>query len=90
MTSVAQYVRKEESRLSGTNVSGARSVRLIPSLHYVFALMPSTQYINYSSGDERVRDVFGEHYDRLAALKAKYDPHMVFRKWFPITPSAPV
>jgi hypothetical protein len=33
-----------------------------------------------------VRDVFGDHYDRLAALKAKYDPGLVFRKWYPIVP----
>ena len=44
------------------------------------------QYSNYGLGDERVRDVFGAHYDHLSELKAKYDPHLVFRKWFPITP----
>ncbi|GJE88819.1 FAD-dependent oxidoreductase [Phanerochaete sordida] len=43
-------------------------------------------YANFGLGDERVRDVFGAHYDRLSELKARYDPDMVFRKWFPITP----
>ena len=44
------------------------------------------QYANFGLGDERVRDVFGEHYDRLSEIKAKYDPNLVFRKWFPIVP----
>ena len=48
------------------------------------------QYSNYGLGDERVRDVFGAHYDHLSELKAKYDPHLVFRKWFPITPKGHV
>ncbi|PSR76100.1 hypothetical protein PHLCEN_2v8688 [Hermanssonia centrifuga] len=43
-------------------------------------------YSNYGLGDERVRDVFGENYDRLRDLKAKYDPNSVFHKWFPIVP----
>jgi FAD/FMN-containing dehydrogenase len=47
-----------------------------------------TQYANYGLGDERVRDVFGENYDRLAQLKASYDPHNVFHKWFPVAPKA--
>ncbi|KAI0768414.1 FAD binding domain protein [Irpex lacteus] len=45
-------------------------------------------YSNYGLGDERSRDVFGENYDRLSELKAKYDPHNVFRRWYPITPKA--
>ncbi|EIN04500.1 FAD binding domain protein [Punctularia strigosozonata HHB-11173 SS5] len=45
-------------------------------------------YSNYGLGDERVRDVFGENYDRLAQLKAKYDPDNVFHKWFPVAPKA--
>ncbi|KAI0092983.1 FAD-binding domain-containing protein [Irpex rosettiformis] len=45
-------------------------------------------YSNYGIGDERSRDIFGENYDRLSELKAKYDPQNVFRKWYPITPKA--
>ena len=46
------------------------------------------QYTNYGFGDERVREIYGEHYDRLALLKAKYDPNMVFKRWFPIVPAS--
>ncbi|TRM68487.1 hypothetical protein BD626DRAFT_116866 [Schizophyllum amplum] len=31
--------------------------------------------------------VFGKYYPRLQELKKKYDPDMVFHKWFPITPA---
>jgi FAD/FMN-containing dehydrogenase len=56
---------------------------------YLFAYIDDEkQYSNYGLGDERVRDVFGENYERLQKLKAKYDPDMVFHKWFPITPKA--
>ncbi|KAI0684808.1 FAD-binding domain-containing protein [Cytidiella melzeri] len=45
-------------------------------------------YSNYGLGNERARDMFGENYDRLSELKAKYDPQSVFKKWYPITPKA--
>jgi len=37
-------------------------------------------YVNYlgEEGDERVRAAYGESYDRLAALKLKYDPANLF------------
>lgn len=38
--------------------------------------------------DERSRDIFGENYSRLQALKARYDPKNVFDKLFAITPQA--
>ena len=37
-------------------------------------------YLNFvgDEGDERVRAAFGEHYDRLAAVKEQYDPENLF------------
>jgi FAD/FMN-containing dehydrogenase len=37
--------------------------------------------------DEKSKDIFGEHYDRLAQIKAQYDPNNVFDKLFAITPA---
>ena len=38
-------------------------------------------YVNFmmDEGDERVRATYREHYPRLAAIKAKYDPTNLFR-----------
>jgi FAD/FMN-containing dehydrogenase len=33
------------------------------------------------------KQLWGTNYDRLRALKGKYDPNSVFHSWFPITPT---
>jgi FAD/FMN-containing dehydrogenase len=33
------------------------------------------------------KQIFGTNYDRLRELKKKYDPDMVFHRWFAITPA---
>jgi hypothetical protein len=38
-------------------------------------------------GDEKTALVFGEKLPKLRALKRKYDPELVFKKWFPIVPA---
>jgi hypothetical protein len=37
--------------------------------------------------DEKSKDIFGEHHDRLAQIKVQYDPNNVFDKLFAITPA---
>jgi hypothetical protein len=47
-------------------------------------------YVNFLSneGDDRVRAAYGDKYDRLVALKDKYDPTNVFRLNQNIVPSS--
>lgn len=57
------------------------------------ALQPYTHdagaYVNSESdyGDERVRSIYGPKYERLAAIKAQYDPTNVFRSNANIKPA---
>lgn len=37
--------------------------------------------------DEISKDIFGENYERLQQIKAKYDPTNMFNKLFAITPA---
>lgn len=37
-------------------------------------------------GGDKVKRLFGSNYARLQKIKGKYDPNMVFNKWFPIAP----
>jgi FAD/FMN-containing dehydrogenase len=50
-------------------------------------------YLNFPGfGEEKeamLRDAYGSNYDRLAALKAKYDPGNLFRMTLNIPPAAP-
>jgi hypothetical protein len=52
-----------------------------------FALGQKAYVNGQSEFDEaRVRALYGEKYDRLAALKERYDPDNVFHRIAPITP----
>lgn len=42
---------------------------------------------NISSGTDKVTSMFGENLPKLRELKRKYDPNMVFNKWYPIEPA---
>ena len=45
-------------------------------------------YLNFTPEADRVRDAYGEEkYERLVALKAKYDPDNLFRMNTNIKPS---
>ena len=52
---------------------------------YFEALRPHSTggvYVNFmhnDEGEERVRAAYGTHYNRLAAVKARYDPANIFR-----------
>jgi len=59
---------------------------------YSDALKPYTMgggYLNFEMDDpDRVRGMYGANYDRLARIKAHYDPHNVFRVNQNIKPAA--
>ncbi|EJD01265.1 FAD-binding domain-containing protein [Fomitiporia mediterranea MF3/22] len=44
-------------------------------------------YSDESSTSDRSAVLFGANYPRLQDLKRKYDPDLLFRSWFPITPA---
>jgi hypothetical protein len=62
---------------------------------YAAAMRPHATggvYVNFLHNDEgesRVRDAFGPRYERLAAVKARYDPTNVFRSNQNIAPGSP-
>ncbi|KAH9945031.1 FAD-binding domain-containing protein [Epithele typhae] len=43
--------------------------------------------VNLCQGDEKTEDIFGEHLPRLRAVKAKYDPHMIWNKGAVLEPA---
>ena len=48
-------------------------------------------YINFlmeEEGEDRIKATYGDHYKKLAAIKARYDPHNLFRVNQNIKPKA--
>ena len=48
----------------------------------VWPFSPGSVYVNFlgaDEGEDRVRAAYGPNYDRLAAIKARYDPSNLFR-----------
>jgi hypothetical protein len=70
----------------------ARQAAVDWSSQFANALAPYSQgvYVNNLNETEaaRVPEAYGPHYDRLAAIKARYDPDNVFRVNHNITPAA--
>jgi FAD/FMN-containing dehydrogenase len=52
-------------------------------------MIGTTAYVNALEGQERdrVRETYGEKYERLAAIKAKYDPQNIFHRNVNIEPA---
>lgn len=63
-------------------------VLLVVDFQEVLKTEVLTKHDNDTEYDERSRDIFGENYARLQALKAQYDPTNMFDKLFAIAPQA--
>ena len=52
-------------------------------------MIGTTTYVNALDGQERdrVRETYGKKYERLAAIKAKYDPQNIFHRNVNIEPA---
>jgi len=52
-------------------------------------MIGNTAYVNALEKQEtdRVRETYGPKYERLAAIKAKYDPHNIFHRYVNIEPA---
>jgi FAD/FMN-containing dehydrogenase len=48
-------------------------------------------YLNFvgDEGDDRIRAAFGDNFDRMAAIKQRYDPSNLFRLNHNIRPAPP-
>jgi FAD/FMN-containing dehydrogenase len=46
-------------------------------------------FSNEVLSEEKAKTMFGENHVRLQELKKRYDPGLVFNKWYAIKPSGP-
>jgi FAD/FMN-containing dehydrogenase len=80
--------------IAGVSPDAADNERMIAwARAYWEALHPYSAggaYVNMmmEEGQERVQAAYGTHYDRLASIKARYDPANLFRMNQNIRPSA--
>jgi FAD/FMN-containing dehydrogenase len=79
------HARWEDAGADETFVSWAREVYAATA-----RFATAGAYVNFLTGDEqdRVRSAYGANYDRLAAVKSKYDPDNFFRVNQNIVPAA--
>jgi FAD/FMN-containing dehydrogenase len=81
--------------INGVGTEPGEHDRTVPWVREVFeALKPFSTggvYVNFlgDEGEDRVRAAYGSAYDRLAAIKAKYDPTNVFRTNQNVPPARP-
>ncbi|KAG9041417.1 hypothetical protein FS837_012282 [Tulasnella sp. UAMH 9824] len=75
--------RDELLRLKSV-VSGSSSKDAQESLGYVNYADP---FCTLNETDEYAKKLFGTNYPRLQEIKKKYDPELVFNKWFAIRPA---
>jgi hypothetical protein len=54
-------------------------------------MIGTTAYVHAleKQGTDRVRETYGHKYERLTAIKAKYDPHNIFHRNVNIKPAQP-
>ncbi|KAG9041416.1 hypothetical protein FS837_012281 [Tulasnella sp. UAMH 9824] len=74
--------RDELLRLKSV-VSGSSSKEAQESLGYLNYADP---FSTLNETDEYAKRIFGPNYPRLQEIKKKYDPELVFNKWFAIRP----
>ena len=93
------YGRRDAPYLVTAEATWTDAAQNDPNIHWarnlVTAMRPFSRggsYLNFPGfGEEKeamLRDAYGENYDRLAALKARYDPDNLFRMNLNIRPTA--
>jgi hypothetical protein len=66
----------------GTPEARARAVRWVAETSAALRPWARRAYVNYlpPSAPERIREIYGVNYPRLARIKARYDPENLFRE----------